>query len=53
MKVICAWFKRTLGHVRPLSDNRETHGICLDCEEREFNGAKLGAKLGAKPDAMQ
>jgi hypothetical protein len=31
MVIICSYCKITIGHKEPLTDHRETHGICKPC----------------------
>jgi len=42
MHRVCAWCKKALGESRPLTDLRDTHGVCPSC------AAKLGAQQDKK-----
>ena len=55
MKRICAWCGRRLGEdVEPLDDDRETHGICAACRERESKRrANRGGDVNAEARSTQ
>jgi len=36
MKIVCAWCGKDLGEKEPLEDKRITHGICEECEAKNF-----------------
>jgi DNA-directed RNA polymerase subunit RPC12/RpoP len=31
---MCAWCKRKLGEIEPMTDDRLSHGICPECRAR-------------------
>jgi len=41
MRRICAWGGKDLGEREPLEDNSITHGICVECKDKEI--AKMKA----------